>query len=75
MCIDLNAVPPAGVAGVKPTDKARDVNGMIVYGPIGIGDTKMKIHREGISKLFSSNDRWLDAEELLAIGYQLDANG
>ena len=75
VCIDLNAVPPAGVAGVKPTDKARDVNGMIVYGAIGIGDTKMKIHREGISKLFSSNDRWLDAEELLAIGYQLDANG
>ena len=75
VCIDLNAVPPVGVVGIQPTDKARDVNGVIVYGALGIGGTKMKIHREGISRLFSSNDQWLDAEELLLIGEQLSHSG
>ena len=74
VCIDLNAVPPAGVAGIEPTDKARTIGGVIVYGALGVGGTKMKIHRAAIARLFTANDYWLDAEDLLTIGEELDAS-
>jgi hypothetical protein len=32
VAIDLNAVPPAGIAGIKPQDKAVDQNGQNCYG-------------------------------------------
>lgn len=74
VCIDLNAVPPAGVAGIAATDKARASGGMTIYGALGVGGTKMKIHRAAIARLFTANDQWFDAEELLTIGEQLDAS-
>ena len=74
VCIDLNAVPPAGVAGIEPTDKARARGSMTVYGALGVGGTKMKIHRNAIARLFTANDHWFDAEDLLAIGEELDAS-
>ena len=69
--IDLNAVPPAGIEGIAATDKARQDGGAVVYGALGVGGTKMKIHRAAIERLFESNDAILDAEELLAIGESL----
>jgi methylenetetrahydrofolate/methylenetetrahydromethanopterin dehydrogenase (NADP+) len=69
--IDLNAVPPAGIEGIAATDKARQEDGAVVYGALGVGGTKMKIHRAAIRRLFESNDAVLDAEELLAIGESL----
>jgi len=69
--IDLNAVPPAGIEGIAATDKARPDGAAVVYGALGVGGTKMKIHRAAIRQLFASNDAVLDAEELLAIGESL----
>ena len=69
--IDLNAVPPAGIEGIVAADKAKMEGVQIVYGALGIGGTKMKIHRAAIMRLFESNDAVLDAEELLAIGEKL----
>lgn len=65
--IDLNAVPPLGIEGVKAGDKAADRDGVLAYGAIGVGGTKMKVHRAAIARLFESNDQVLDAEEI----YQL----
>jgi hypothetical protein len=70
--IDLNAVPPAGIAGVGPGDKARPDGSALLYGALGVGGTKMKIHRAAIRRLFESTDAFLDAEELLAIGEGLE---
>ena len=70
--VDLNAVPPAGIAGIAATDKARDDGGTILYGALGVGGTKMKIHKEAIRRLFQSNTLDLDAEGLLAIGAELE---
>jgi len=67
VAIDLNAVPPAGIEEVEITDKAKDRDGVICYGAIGVGDTKMKIHRAAIVKLFERNDQILDAEEVYEI--------
>jgi hypothetical protein len=66
--IDLNAVPPAGIDGVVATDKARRDGAAVVYGALGVGGLKMKIHKAAIERLFQSHDVVLDAEELLAIG-------
>jgi hypothetical protein len=69
--IDLNAVPPAGIDGIEASDKARRVGAAVVYGALGVGGTKMKIHRAAIGRIFAANDVCLDAEELLAIGESL----
>jgi hypothetical protein len=65
--IDLNAVPPAGIEGVEVMDKAVARDGLLSYGAIGVGDTKMKIHKAAIARLFESNDQVLDAEEVYAL--------
>ena len=69
--IDLNAVPPAGVEGVVATDKARPEGRTVLYGALGIGGTKMKIHRAAVARVFADQAAFLDAEELLGIGEQL----
>jgi hypothetical protein len=71
VAIDLNAVPPLGIAGIQVTDKAQDRDGVIAYGAIGVGGTKMKIHRAAIERLFSASNLVLDAEEVFAIGREL----
>lgn len=71
VAVDLNAVPPVGIAGVEIGDKAKERDGVIAYGAIGVGGTKMKIHKAAVAKLFESNDRVLDAEEIYAIGKEL----
>lgn len=68
VAIDLNAVPPTGIAGIKPHEKAADQNGQICYGAIGVGGLKMKLHKAAIRRLFESNDVVLDAEEIYALG-------
>ena len=68
LAVDLNAVLPAGIEGVDPQDKAVPRDGVISYGALGIGGTKMKIHKAAIRRLFESNDQVLDAEEILEIG-------
>ena len=71
VAIDLNAVPPLGIAGVEVTDKAVDREGVVCYGAIGVGGTKMKIHRAAIARLFTANNLVLDAEEVFALGQEL----
>lgn len=71
VAIDLNAVPPAGIGGIGPHDKADERNGQICYGAIGVGGLKMKLHKAAIRRLFESNDAVLDAEEIFALGDSL----
>jgi len=71
VAIDLNAVPPAGLAGVEATDKAAARGGAVCYGAIGVGGLKMKIHKAALARLFETNDQVLDAEEIYAIGQAL----
>jgi hypothetical protein len=67
VAIDLNAVPPVGVEGVEVTDKGKERDGVICYGAVGVGDTKMKIHKAALARLFERNDQVLDAEEVYAL--------
>jgi hypothetical protein len=72
IAIDLNAVPPVGIGGVEATDRAASRNGVTCYGAIGVGGTKMKIHSTAIARLFQSNSQVFDAEEIYAIGRELE---
>jgi hypothetical protein len=71
VAIDLNAVPPAGIGGVGVQDKAVEHDGQICYGAIGVGGTKMKLHKAAIRRLFETNDAVLDAEEIYALGEKI----
>lgn len=68
---DVNAVPPTGIGGIKPTDDGKVREGRIAFGAIGIGGLKMKIHRAAVAKLFERNDLVLDVEEIYEIGKAL----
>lgn len=71
VAIDLNAVPPLGIEGLEVTDRAQDRSGLICYGAIGVGGTKMKIHKAALRRLFEGHEQILDAEEIFAIGQGL----
>ena len=75
VALDLNAVPPAGIAGVSATDKAVRRDGVVCYGALGVGGTKMRIHKAAIAALFADNQRVLDAEEIYALGCELESSG
>ena len=71
VAIDLNAVPPTGIEGLDPMAAGGDLDGVIGYGAIGVGGTKMKIHKAAIRQLFEARDQVLDAEEIFCIGQEL----
>ena len=71
VAVDLNAVPPLGIEGVESTDAATEREGVKCYGAIGVGGTKMKIHKAAVAQLFERNDLVLDAEEIYEIGKKL----
>ncbi len=69
VAIDLNAVPPLGIEGVGVADKAAEHDGVTCYGAIGVGQTKMKVHKAAIARLFERNDLILDAEEIYQLAH------
>lgn len=71
VAIDLNAVPPVGLGGVESADHGVERAGVSCYGALGIGRTKMKIHKRAVQQLFAARDQVLDAEEIFALGRQL----
>jgi methylenetetrahydrofolate/methylenetetrahydromethanopterin dehydrogenase (NADP+) len=64
---DCNAQPPLGVAGIEATDKAKERSGKLVFGALGIGALKLKLHRACIGQLFERSDQVLDAEQIYAL--------
>ncbi|MCU0958711.1 MAG: methylenetetrahydromethanopterin dehydrogenase [Pirellulaceae bacterium] len=72
VAIDLNAVPPAGLAPILPLDAGVEREGVVCYGAVGVGGLKMRIHKAALAALFERHDAVLDAEEIFAIGTELD---
>jgi len=64
---DLNAVPPLGIDGIDVTDNGAERDGVTVFGALGVGGRKMKIHKACIARLFERNDLVLDAESIAEI--------
>jgi hypothetical protein len=68
---DLNAVPPLGIEGVEVTDNAVERDGVTVFGALGVGGLKMKIHKACIARLFERRDLVLDAETIAEVAQDL----
>jgi methylenetetrahydrofolate/methylenetetrahydromethanopterin dehydrogenase (NADP+) len=64
---DANASPPAGIEGVGMSDRGLESHGKILFGSLGFGALKLRLHRECIARLFERNDLVLDAEEIYSI--------
>jgi hypothetical protein len=61
---DVNAVPPLGIGGIEAGDKGAERDGKRVYGALGIGSLKMKVHRACLAQLFERNDAVIDLERI-----------
>jgi hypothetical protein len=70
---DINAVPPLGVEGIEVRDDGAEREGLTVFGALGVGGLKMKIHKACIARLFDRNDLVLDAETIADVARELDA--
>jgi hypothetical protein len=68
---DVNAVPPLGIEGIKPHWNGKEKFGKVIFGALGIGGLKMKVHRGSVARLFDQNDLVLDAEEVYATAKQI----
>ncbi len=68
---DVNAVPPLGVEGIEVSDDGAERDGVIVFGALGVGKLKMKIHKACIGRLFERNDLVLDAETIFELARQI----
>ena len=64
VAIDLNGVPPAGIEGIELNDKATNRDDCFCYGALGVGGTKMKVHRAAVAALFARNDAILDIDQI-----------
>ena len=71
LAIDLNAVPPVGLADLGVMDKAVEKAGIVCYGALGVGALKMKVHKKAIATLFESNDRVLETRDIYALALQV----
>ncbi len=59
---DVNAVPPFGLAGTQTQWCGEKAGDKLVFGAIGIGWLKMKMHHLAVSRLFESQGQAFDAE-------------
>lgn len=68
---DLNAVPPLGVEGIEVNDDGAERDGVRVFGALGVGNFKMKVHKACVARLFERNDLVLDAESIADVAREL----
>jgi hypothetical protein len=54
-------------------DNATLRDSVSVFGALGVGGLKMKIHKACIAKLFERNDQVLDAESIAEVAKELSA--
>ena len=64
---DYNAQPPLGFGGIDAMDKGKDRHGKQVFGALGIGGLKLRLHRACVGKLFENTETVFDAEEIYAL--------
>ena len=68
---DVNTAPPLGFEGIDMMDKNTPRFDKGIFGGIGIGALKLKLHRACIAKLFETNDQLLDVEKIYRIAKKI----
>ena len=67
---DLNVAPPFGIEGIDSRARGEEKMGHILYGGLGIGHVKMRIHKAAIMSLFEA-DRVMDLEGIYNLAKKL----
>ena len=68
---DVNAVPPLGIEGTESGWSDHEKHGKSIFGALGIGALKMKVHRACVAQLFKQNDIVLDDEAIYATAKEI----
>ncbi len=68
---DINAVPPLGVEGMEATFDGKERHGKILFGALGIGGLKMRVHHACVGRLFEQNNAAFDAESVYAVAKEI----
>ncbi|MGM0603304.1 MAG: NAD(P)-dependent methylenetetrahydromethanopterin dehydrogenase [Bacillota bacterium] len=68
---DINAVSPAGIEGIEPGADGDVLDGVKVFGALGIGGLKMKLHKKAVAELFKSTESILNAPEVYKLYSEL----
>jgi hypothetical protein len=71
LAIDLNAVPPVGIADIGVMDKTVEKSGVLCFGALGVGGLKMKVHKQAVASLFESNDRILETRSIYELALKV----
>jgi methylene-tetrahydromethanopterin dehydrogenase len=57
---DVNAVPPAGIEGIKAKHDKKEVEGILVVGALAVGDLRNKIEAKMLKTAMESEGAFLD---------------
>lgn len=68
---DVGTAQVLGFEGIDMMDKYTERHGKIIFGGIGIGALKLKLHRACIAQLFKTNDQVLDAEAIYDVAQKM----
>lgn len=68
---DVSTAPPLGLEGIDMMDKNTPRFDKRIFGGIGIGALKLRLHRACIAKLFETNDQLLDVEKIYRIAEKI----
>ncbi len=71
VAIDLNAVPPVGLADIGVSDKAQIRGETTCFGALGVGGLKMKVHRRAVAELFAANDVIMDTMAIYQLAREI----
>ena len=71
LLVDFNAAEPLGIEGIKATDDMKEREGKLILGPLGIGNTKMKVHKACIAQLFESNEQIFDVQRVYQVACEM----
>ena len=69
--VNINPESRVKVARGSAPAELVEQGGTICYGALGVGGTKMKIHRAAIQRLYTANNLVLNAEQVFEIGQEI----
>jgi methylene-tetrahydromethanopterin dehydrogenase len=66
VALDINAVPPAGIEGLKAKYDKKERDGVLLIGALAIGDLRNKVARKMFKKAMESEGVFLDYKDAFA---------
>ncbi|MBN2132259.1 MAG: hypothetical protein JW741_22350 [Sedimentisphaerales bacterium] len=66
VALDINAVPPAGIEGLKAKYDKEEKNGVLLIGALAVGDLRNKIARNMFKTAMESEGAFLDYKDAFA---------